>query len=95
MKISEAIYDTLSGNPAEKYRVPGIENMFLPNSECDLLYLEMRQAYDRLLERPGEQDDDTDIEQLLIAQSKINKRVALRMYEIGALIGAVYQPPSI
>ena len=53
MPFSEAVYETLMGELIEEYQVPGIENMFQCGSKCELLYQDMRQAYNRLLDRLG------------------------------------------
>ena len=91
--FAEAVYETLVGELIEKYQVPGIENMFANGSQCVLLYSQMRQAYDRLLDRLDIQDEDADIEEIICILTDIQKLVALRMYEIGMLIGASYNPP--
>jgi hypothetical protein len=93
MPFSEAVYETLMGELIEEYQVPGIENMFQCGSKCELLYQDMRQAYNRLLDRLGIEDDDKDVEQIICDLNDIQKLVSLRMYEIGTLIGAGYTPP--
>ena len=93
MPFAQAVYETLIGELIEEYQVPGIENLFTNGSQRDLLYIQMRQAYNRILERLGLQDEDTDIEKIICTLTDIQKIVALRMFEIGALIGTSYNPP--
>lgn len=91
MTFAEAVYGTLTGMIDQEYRVPGVENMFDDGFECTLLYEKMRYAYDRVLERLGLEDDDTDIEEMICLMDKMQKLLCLRMYEIGMLIGARYK----
>ena len=90
MKLSEAVYRTLMDELLKEQCVPGVESMFREGSKCDLLYQEMRRAYDRLLARLGLCEDDADIETIICSLTAVHELVALRMFEIGTLIGAAY-----
>ncbi len=93
MPFAEAVYESLVGELSGRFHVPGVENMFAEGSACLSQYEQMRQAYDRLLERLGVEDDDPDIEDIICRLTAIQKLLCLRMYEIGTLIGAGYRPP--
>ena len=61
----EDIYLTLCGELAAEARVPGVENAFANGSLCEKQCRNLRQAYDRLLLRLGERDEDADVEDII------------------------------
>ena len=82
-KQIENIYYTLIGQMQEEFCVPGIENLFVDGSECDLAYHEMLEAYERLKNRLGIQNEDADIEIIINSLFKIQRLVAFKMFEYG------------
>ena len=82
-KQIENIYYTLIGQMQEEFCVPGIENLFVDGSECDLAYDEMLEAYERLKNRLGIQNEDADIEIIINSLFKIQRLVAFKMFEYG------------
>ena len=61
----EDVYDTLCGEVHGVYAVPGVENAYADGGECDRLYEEMSQAYERLRDRLGVIDEDMDVETII------------------------------
>lgn len=86
-QFPEAVYDTLRGVRITGERVPGVENLFAPGTECERLYGQMLDAYQRLLLRLGAEDEDPDVEIVISSLMRIEGRVSRRMYEYGALFG--------
>ena len=79
----ENIYLTLIGQMEDAFCVPGVENLFAEGSECDCSYTQMLDAYGRLRERLGVDDEDADVEQIINALRKIEKIISMRMFEYG------------
>ena len=77
------IYLTLIGQMEEDYCVVGIENLFEEGSACDCAYSQMLDAYARLRERLGVENEDADVEQIIDALRKIEKIVSMKMFEYG------------
>ena len=83
----EQIYDTLRGELLPEYAVPGVENLFAPGSICDREYAEMRHAYERLLERLGQEDEDADLEIMVNTMTEIQTHIAREMFLLGVRLG--------
>lgn len=84
IKRIEDIYDTLIGVMNEEHCVPGVENLFIEGSECDCVYSEMLEAYARLRDRLGVQNEDADVEVIINSLLKIERIVAMKMFEYGS-----------
>lgn len=82
-KQIENIYNTLIGVMNEEHCVPGVENLFAEGSECDRAYSEMLEAYTRLRDRLGVENEDADVEAIINALLKIERLVAIKMFEYG------------
>ena len=63
--------------------VPGVSNLFTPGSECYQAYAAALDAYYRLLDRLGLQDDDPDVEIIFNALLHICRTVGKEMYLLG------------
>jgi hypothetical protein len=83
----EDIYYTLLGEMSPPYAVPGIENAYAPGGECDQYYNEAMEAYQRLRERLGVQDEDEDIEIILGNFLGIQRILCEKMFRYGQLLG--------
>ena len=77
------IYLTLIGELCDEYRMSGVENLFAAGSECDRLYAQIFESYARLRERLGSDDEDEDVEIIINSFMRIEKLVAIRMFEYG------------
>ena len=67
----------------EDYCVVDIENLCEEGSACDCAYSQMLDAYARLRERLGVENEDADVEQIIDALRKIEKIVSMKMFEYG------------
>lgn len=79
----ENIYNTLIGVINEEYCVPGVENLFAEGGECDRAYEQMLEAYARLRDRLGVADEDADAEAIIDSLLKIQRLIAVKMFEYG------------
>ena len=84
-KQAEEVYFTLLGEACEP--VPGVENAFTDGTICDRCYNEMLDAYARLRDRLGVQDEDADVEIIINSLRKITDELCYRMFYYGAKIG--------
>lgn len=81
--IADRIYDTLRGVGARDEWVAGVENLFLQGSECEKDYFEMLDAYMRLCDRLGVQDEDSDVEIMIRCFMNMEKRISHAMFVCG------------
>jgi hypothetical protein len=79
----EDVYDTLCGEVHGEYAVPGVENAYADGGECDRLYNEMSQAYERLRDRLGVVDEDTDVEIIINNLLRIQYILCEKMFRCG------------
>lgn len=77
------IYDTLMGELLPEAAIPGVPNLFAPGSECDRAYAAALDAYYRLLDRLGRQNDDPDVEIIFNAFLQICRTVGREIYRLG------------
>ena len=83
VKKVQDIYNTLLGVQCEEFCVPGVENLFTEDSECDIAYNEMLEAYARLRDRLGVTDEDCDVETIINSLTTIEQNVSMKMFEYG------------
>ncbi len=76
----EAIYETMTGMREKEYCVPFVEDAFAEGSVCDKWYEEMRQAYERICDRLGVQNEDKDLDIMVQSMEKIQKELCRRIY---------------
>ena len=81
------VYENLVCGVWEPYRMPGVEDAFAEGSFCQEMYGQMSDAYERLRERLGVEDEDADAEIMLHAQLEITRELCLKMYRYGAIFG--------
>ena len=79
----ESIYLTLIGQMEEAFCVAGVENLFEEGSECERAYSEMLEAYACLRNRLGVENEDADVEMIINSLLKIERLVAIKMFEYG------------
>ena len=81
------VYNTLYGVMVKGYEVPNVVNLFETGSPCDVLYNNMLAAYERLLDRLQEVDEDTDVEIMIDSLQSICYTMCMHMYHYGAVFG--------
>ncbi len=87
----EDIYNTLTGQLREEYRVPGVENLFATGSKCMNCYKLFLDAYARLCQRLGGYDEeDADVEIIVNAFMDMERIISFRMFHYGMIYGAKY-----
>ena len=84
---AEWVYMTMVGHIEEAYRLPGVEDAFAEGSYCMERYCTAMDAYERLLDRLGIDDEDADVEQMRNAFDDIQRVLCCQMYRYGALLG--------
>lgn len=85
--LMEAVHDTLGGIRIPRERISGVEDLFVPGGECDRLYTQMLDAYERLRIRLGVEEEDLDVENIISSLMRIEGCLSRRMYHYGALFG--------
>lgn len=83
----EKVYDSMQGGLLEAYRLPEVEDAFAEGGFCMEQYGQMWEAYERLLARTGQTDEDPDVEDMIFALFQIQKELCRRMYYYGAQFG--------
>jgi len=83
----EDIYETLQGETAPGFVVPGVENLFDEGKKCALCYKEVYDAERRLEDRLGVEPYDKDVEKIITALMDIQRVMCFKMYEYGAQFG--------
>ena len=81
-RMIEDVYWSLQGELIEP--VPGVENAFAPGKECAEKYSQMLDAYARICQRLGREDDDADVEVIINSLLRITKVLCFEMYRYGA-----------
>lgn len=82
----EDVHDTLLGEVHGDDAVPGVENAYRTGSECDLLYNELWDAYDRLRVRLSVCNEDPDIETIINNLLSIQRTLCQYTYRYGQLL---------
>ena len=80
----QAVYQTLTGQLLPAHQIPHIENAFVPNSKCFVLYQRIYNAKLRLCQRLGVTDDDPDIEEIATAYEDIMELLCAKMFVYGS-----------
>lgn len=81
--FAEDVYNSVNGYYEKEFIAPGVESLFEEGSECMQLYTDMRAAYERLRDRLGVVDEDSDVETILFSLLRICEKVGLQMYYYG------------
>lgn len=82
-ELWERVYEAMTCHVSEEYRIPGVEDAFADNGICMQKYRQMRDAYDRLCERLGVEDEDTDVECIIQCYMEIQRELCKRMFLYG------------
>jgi hypothetical protein len=85
--FAREVYNTLNGYYGPALRVPGVENAFDVGMPCLELYGKALDAYLRICERFGEEEEDEDVEVIFNAFLEISEILGLKMYHYGAMFG--------
>ena len=86
-KFIQDVYNTLGGQLIEEACVPNVENLYAEEKPCMKWYEEIQDAYGRLCERLGVQDEDTDVEIIIDSFLSICRETGYYMYHYGAVFG--------
>lgn len=84
--FDEMVYLTLLGEVSAPYRIPGVENAYAEGSQCDLLYQNLSDAYERLRIRLGINGEDDDTELIIGNLLTIQHTLCLKMFHYGKTI---------
>ena len=79
----EEIYDTLFGVMEAEAGMAGVENAFARGTPCERWYKEMGDAYLRLCDRLGVEDEDEDVEVIVNSLLAISRELGLQLFEYG------------
>ena len=82
-ELWEKIYESLTCHILEPWRMPGVINAFSEDSYCMEQYRKMRDAYDRLCDRLGVEDEDKDIETIISCYMGIQQELCKLMFAYG------------
>lgn len=86
-QFMEDVYDTLRGVLVPQARLEGVENAFAPGTDCAKRYGQMLDAYERLCNRLGVEEEDEDVEIIITSMMAIEREISQRMYLYGAKFG--------
>lgn len=86
-KFVEDVYSTLEGQLVEEACVPGVENLYAEDKVCMKWYADILDAYGRLCDRLGVQDEDADVEIIIDSFLSICRETGYHMYHYGATFG--------
>lgn len=80
--IVEQIYETLMGFTAKGYQYPGVENAFAVGKDCDSLYTQVYEAYDRICRNNLDQENE-DVECIMDNLMEICRIIGFKMFGYG------------
>ena len=83
--IAQEIYDSLWGGTIEEYRIPWVEDATVEGSLCMKQYVRILEAYERLVARLGQTDEDQDVETIINSMLDIQRELCLKMFEYGRI----------
>lgn len=86
-RFIDTVYQSVIGQLQLQHHLEGVEDLFAPGCPCDQYYEEMRNAYERLLVRLGEENEDSDLEIIISSMNAIQKEVSYQMYRYGVHYG--------
>lgn len=87
MDLRESVYFSLIGELIEPMQ--GVRNAFAEGELCAQLYKEAQDAYQRIRERLGIEDEDTDVETIIDSLLMIQKHLCMEMFELGSKYGQI------
>ncbi|MBE6959726.1 MAG: hypothetical protein E7448_03260 [Ruminococcaceae bacterium] len=80
---AEYVYYTLIGAYIPGCGAPGIENAFADGEPCSELYNNAYDAYQRICDRLGVEDEDDDVEIIFQSLLMISQTLGLKMFHYG------------
>ena len=84
---AEWAYESMACFAKDWYRMPGVENAFEEGSFCAMCYHDIWEAYGRLRDRLGVEDEDKDVEIIISVMEDVQRELCCRMYHYGAMFG--------
>jgi hypothetical protein len=87
--IFEDVYDSARGELVAEYRFDWVQDQFLPGGDC--AYNRMMDAYARLRERLGVQEEDADVEIMRDCQNRITYLLCKEMFRCGRVYQQILQ----
>ena len=87
MSLEKQVYLSLLGQLNPEYTLDWVENIFTEGSDYDRRYGDVLDAYARLCQRLGTDDEDADVEIIINAMLENEQNVALKMFHYGLLCG--------
>ena len=83
LTLAEHVYDCLLGQFVSEKALDWVENIYTDGSEYDRNYSAVLDAYERLCQRLGADEEDRDVEVIINAMLANEQIVALKMFELG------------
>lgn len=81
--VEVQVYDTLVGNLIPECCLEWVENICVPGQPCYEEYRKMLEAYERLCQRLGVINEDSDVEIIINALLKRGRILAMEMFQYG------------
>lgn len=82
MNFEEYVYESLQGTLKNPH--PEVKSLFEDGMPCERWYAEMLNAHMRICSRLGTKNEDDDVEIIITALQRIQREVAIHMYQYGA-----------
>lgn len=83
----EDVYYTLGGQLVQEACVAGVENLYAEGKNCEKWYADILDAYERLRDRLGVQEEDEDVEIIIDSFLSICRETGYHMYLYGTQFG--------
>lgn len=85
-ELWEQVYESMTCHVAQSHRMPGVEDAFANDAFCMQQYRKMRDAYDRLCDRLGVEDEDDDVECIIQCYMEIQRELCRLMFYYGQTV---------
>ena len=82
-ELWEQVYESLTFHLSEPDRMPGVVDAFADDAYCMKKYCQMRDAYDRLCDRLGVEDEDEDVECIIQCFMDMERELCRLMFCYG------------
>ena len=83
MPVEEQVYDSLMGLLNPECALNWVEDCFIPGHPCYESYHNMRMAYEDLLDRLGQINEDRDVERMIDHLMAHTRAVGYQMFACG------------
>ena len=84
MDIKDLVYESLIGELVDPIKY--VPNAFESGSFCEKKYEEMLEAYARLRDRLGVEDEDADVEIMIDSMLAIQRELCLMMFDLAGIV---------